>query len=122
MGHGAHGGHGDAWHHHTADEGLPQAEHASVLNPRFAIGFIALTIAFLVVFIGGTILYFNVTVRKEIARKQETTGISAGYAAMRSQSDYELSSYGVVDPASRTVRVPVDRAIERVVNQYKPSK
>lgn len=122
AGHGNHGGHGgghaDAWHHHDSAEGAPQAEHASTIDPMATLKVLVFIMGFTAVFILLTILYFNVTVRKQRESKIETIGAAETYNAMKGQMERDLSTYGVSDPASKTVRIPVDKAIDRVVKKY----
>lgn len=124
AGHGNHGGgdhgggHADAWHHHDSAEGVPQSEHAATIDPIATLKVLGFVMGFTAVFITVSILYFNVTVRQQREAKIETTGAAEPYNAMKGQVERDLSTYGVSDPAAKTVRVPIDRAIDRVVNKY----
>ncbi len=119
AGHGNHGGgHGDAWHHHEAAEGVPQSEHAASVDPMATFKVLAFIMGFTAIFITVTILYFNTAVRQQREAKIETTAGAQPYNAMKGQVERDLSTFGVADPATKTVRIPVDRAVDRVVKKY----
>jgi hypothetical protein len=120
--HDSHGGHADAWHHHSGAEGVPQHEHAAIIDTTSTFKILLLVFGFTAVFILITILYFNVTVRREQEAKVETTGGAKIYNEMRSLMENDLATYAVVDPATKTVRIPVERAMDRVVKQYSAKK
>lgn len=111
--------HTDEWHTHTPDEGLPQVEHGAKANPAVLIivtlGFV-MAVALTVLL---TALYFGSYMTAQKRAKAETTILSEDYRAYRAQSEAALSGYGWADPAAGTVRVPINRAIDTVVNQYK---
>ncbi|MBX3388752.1 MAG: hypothetical protein KF691_04795 [Phycisphaeraceae bacterium] len=111
-------GHADAWHHHTLAEGIPQHEHAATVNTTNTFVVLLVIFGFTAVFILVTVLYFNVTVRQVQEARVETIGGAQLYNVMKSQMETDLSTFGVVDPATKTVRIPVDRAIDRVVKRY----
>lgn len=115
---GGGGGHADAWHHHEGAEGVPQHEHAATVDPAATLKVLVFVLGFTAIFILVTILYFNVTIRQQRESKIETTGGAEPYNAMKGQVERDLSTYGVADPATKTVRVPLDRAIDRVVKKY----
>jgi hypothetical protein len=123
AGHGNHGsghggGHADSWHHHDLAEGMPQSEHAATVDPMATVKVLVFIMGFTAIFILVTILYFNTTVRQQREAKIETIGAAESYNAMKGQMERDLSTYGVSDAASKTVRVPVDKAIDRVVKKY----
>lgn len=122
--HSSGGGHGhaDAWHHHTSAEGVPQTEHAATIDTTMMFKILVLIFGFTAVFILITILYFNVTVRRQKEAVVETTGNAVGYNQMRSLMETDLATYGVVDAEKKTVRIPVERAMERVVRQYSANR
>lgn len=111
-------GHADAWHHHTSAEGVPQHEHAATVNTANTFVVLLVIFGFTAIFILVTVLYFNVTVRQVQTSRVETIGGAQLYNAMRGQMEADLSTFGVVDPAKQIVRIPVDRAIDRVVKRY----
>ncbi|MBI2876765.1 MAG: hypothetical protein HYY20_07780 [Candidatus Tectomicrobia bacterium] len=47
---------------------------------------------------------------------------SADLAKMRAEEDARLNSYGWVDPQAGTVRIPIDRAMERILQQGLPAR
>lgn len=107
----------DEWHMHTADEGEAQAEHGRIADPRLiTIGFVLMVVT-LVIVVGILIVYFNSYATKELARKSERLDTSQ-HSAYRSSSEMELHTAGGLDPAAQTVRLPIDRAIDRVVSTY----
>jgi len=115
--HSSHG-HADAWHHHSSAEGVPQHEHAATINTTNTFLVLFVIFGFTAVFILVTILYFNVTVRHVQEARIETIGGAELFNTTKGQMEADLSTFGVVDPATKTVRIPVDRAIERVVKRY----
>jgi hypothetical protein len=108
----------DEWHTHTPDEGQPQHEHGAKANPAILI---AVTLGFVVAValtVLLTSLYFGSYMTSQKRAKSETTILSEDYRAYRAQSEAALSGYGWADPAAGTVRVPIDRAIDKVITSY----
>jgi hypothetical protein len=97
---------------------MPQSEHAATVDPMATVKVLVFIMGFTAIFILVTILYFNTTVRQQREAKIETIGAAESYNAMKGQMERDLSTYGVSDAASKTVRVPVDKAIDRVVKKY----
>lgn len=97
---------------------MPQSEHAASVDPMATLKVLAFIMGFTAIFITVTILYFNTTVRRQREAKIETIGSAESYNAMKGQMERDLSTYGVSDPATKTVRIPVDKAIDRVVKKY----
>jgi|GEM_PF-685581 len=123
----AHGGHAhaDAWHHHTAAEGLPQSEHGAIANTGTILQWLALIILTLVILVVALVMYFGSYVTKLRAERVETNQtIAAPYQSYRTASNAELgvdgepAAYLPLDPAARTVRIPLDQAIRRVAERY----
>ncbi len=112
----------DSWHRHTPDEGEPQAEHLSQVNPvtlgKVLFVLIAGTAAFIVV----TVLYFDVRIRTLTSERIENdlsgyTSREAGtYFHYKDASDAQLSRFGWNGPEQ--VRIPVDEAKKKVIEQY----
>lgn len=115
--HSSHG-HADDWHHHSAAEGVPQHEHAATINTKNTFVVLVVIFGFTAFFILVTVLYFNVSVRHLQVARIETIGGANLFNTTKSQMEAELSTFGVVDPATKTVRIPIDRAIDRVVKRY----
>ncbi len=109
----------DAWHRHSADEGTPQAEHAAIASPvALFIGFItisatvALTVLILVVF-------FNQYSTRFKAEQIETTALSKSFNEYKARWDeQEARSYAVSDAKAGAYRVPLARAVDRVLERY----
>ncbi|MFO0861400.1 MAG: hypothetical protein U0570_12675 [Phycisphaerales bacterium] len=111
-------GHADAWHHHSAAEGVPQHEHAATVDTFATFQVLVGILGFTAVFILVTILYFNVSVRQQQELKIETIGAAEMALATKGQVQAELGSFGVVDADKKIVRIPIDRAMDRVVKSY----
>ncbi|MBN8597561.1 MAG: hypothetical protein J0L78_07805 [Planctomycetes bacterium] len=111
-------GHADDWHHHSAAEGVPQHEHAATINTANTFIVLFVIFGFTAVFILVTILYFNVTVRQVQDARVETIGGAQMFNLMKGQMEADLSTFGVVDAEKKIVRIPIDRAMDRVVRQY----
>ena len=115
SGHDHNHGHADAWHHHDASEGAPQAEHGSSLQiPVLArgLGLIAVSTLGLV---GITMLYLNHQIN-QLHRERADADLSADYLQYRDAAKARLDGYGWVDAS--TVRVPVEMAKDRVLKKY----
>jgi hypothetical protein len=111
----------DEWHLHTAEEGEAQPEHARIADPRLiTLAFIIMVVA-LVAVVGALIVYFDSYATRELARKSETLDTSR-HSAYRSTAEMELRTAGPIDPETQTVRLPIDRAIERVVRTYEEKR
>lgn len=109
----------DDWHEHTAAEGMPQEEHGSQASAK-AMG---LTLVAMVVGVVLTILilvaYFKSYVGNHKAKVQEgTVGIMTPAFEGKLAAKEKLSSYAWIDRDARTVRVPVDAAMQRVLAEY----
>lgn len=110
----------DEWHHHTAEEGEPGAEHA----PRVNVGLVAFVFVLIVLGTLGTVLALTVYFRHTTAVLQrtvvETTAVAAEANRYRAQVQAELAgSPEWVDRERGLVRVPIDLAMERVVDLYR---
>lgn len=75
----------------------------------------------LVVVIAGVTFYFH-TYRDRIIEETQLTPVSQDLLDLRSQEDQKLNSYGIVDKAAGTVRLPVSRAMELVIAEAKEGK
>jgi len=110
--------HPDAWHRHTAEEGAPQAEHASrvsALGVSVVLG--ALTIAVVAVII-VSVIYLNSYRSRLIAERQDTTASRDNYLAYRAQSEAELSGYGWANQNEGLVVIPIDEAGKEAMDLY----
>lgn len=78
-------------------------------------------IIILAVVIAGVSFYFH-TYRDRIIEETQLTPVSQDLLDLRSQEDQKLNSYGIVDKAAGTVRLPVSRAMELVIAEAKEGK
>lgn len=109
----------DDWHQHTPDEGVPQAEHGSTASPT-ALGVTLLAIVFGVAFVIVILTaYFQSYTDRYKAEKQEGIPAARGqYLTARSAAEARLREAGVVNREEGVYRLPLDRAIELVTNEY----
>jgi hypothetical protein len=108
----------DDWFRHSADEALPQQEHAAHVNTT-AIGLTLLAIVFGVLFTVVVLsMYFVQYANTRKAEMNEGVGSSEAYLAYRDQSEAQLSSLEWVDRAAGTVNLPLDDAMDAVVAEY----
>lgn len=109
----------DEWHRHTAQEGTPQAEHAAIAAPGtlliafFAISFtVAITVLILVVF-------FNQYTARYRAEQMETTAMSKSFNEYKGKwEEQDSRSYAVADPIAEKLRIPLEKATQRVMDRY----
>lgn len=108
----------DEWHSHSAAEGLPQRAHGAKTNP----GILALItggfVLAVVLTVALTMLYFSSYMTTQRRTKAETTVLSEEYRTYRAQTQAALNGYGWADPAAGTVRIPIERAMDKVVEAY----
>jgi len=109
----------DDWHQHTTAEGAPQEEHGSHASAK-AMG---LTLIAMVVGVVLTILilvaYFKSYVGNHKADVQEgTVGIMTPAFDAKLAARETLSSYSWIDREAKTVRVPIDSAMQSVMAEY----
>lgn len=106
----------DAWHRHTAEEGVPQAAHGQTtpgVIALVAVGSFAalvLTIAFVTVFFGQ--------VNLQQRRDKIEMDLGANTRQLKAEWKAELGGYGWVDPAKGLVHVPIDQALDHVIAEY----
>ncbi len=99
-----HNGH-DHWHQHSADEGVPQEEHAAQASTKaLGLTFIGMTLGVLIV-IGVLVVYFQNYMSNYRSIINENT---EGAAAASAYRDAELAS----------IKEPVEGAIEAVIAEY----
>ncbi len=113
-------GHGhDAWHHHTTAEGAPQPEHGAHASAR-ALGLTFIVMVLGVIFVILVLVaYFNSYVSSFRAERQEGTTAMRPAFEDKVAAHRRLGEFGWVDQASGTVHIPLDHAIDRVVDQYR---
>lgn len=108
----------DAWHRHSSDEGMPQAEHAARINPfGLYVGVFGI-LGFVVVSVIVVAIYFQSYVSTYRAEKQESVDVSEEYVAMRARADATLANYQWIDMRENVVSLPIDVAMDRVVDAY----
>lgn len=114
--------HPDEWHSHSPAEGAPQREHGAKANPAIlaiVTGGFVITVVLTILL---SALYFFSYMTHERQLKKETTVLSDEYRAYRAQTEASLSGYGWADPASGAVRVPITKAMDKVVADYAPQQ
>ncbi len=111
--------HLDEWHQHGPEEGVPQVEHAAHVNiGALIITFVLMVAIVLVLVIALTIFYRSTSAQLAAVRLENTVGWSDEYTPYRDAAVEQISGYHADDPDSGTVRIPVDRAIDQVIDQY----
>lgn len=113
----------DQWHRHSAQEGVPQTEHAAVASPKvLAISFLVITFS-----IAATVLvlviFFDHYTASFKALQMESTTLSTPFNEYKTRWDEQDSrTYGwanEADARAGNVRIPVEQAMGRVVEKYK---
>lgn len=110
----------DAWHRHSEEEGMPQDEHGSTVNPTM-LGIVFVVMVFGVAFVILLLTaYFNSYTYTFKAVKQEgvPTTSRQGYVQHLNESQQKLGSYGWLDRQAGTVHLPIDDAFDRVIADY----
>ena len=111
--------HLDEWHQHTAAEGVPQQEHAAHVNiGALIVVFVAMVVTVLVLVIALTMFYNSTKAQMAAVRLENTAGWSDDYIPYKNAAFEQIGGYHADDPEAGTVRIPVDRAIDQVINQY----
>ena len=109
----------DDWFRHSSDEALPQVEHAQHVSTK-ALGITLVMIVFGVLFVLLILsAYFSSYTTQVRAEKQEGTSSAADYLSYRSGMDRRLAETGWVDRTNQTLHIPLDRAVELVVDEYR---
>lgn len=106
----------DAWHDHSG-EAPPQEVHGET-SALFIAGLGVVSFCGLLVCIGLLAVYFNQVSRAEIIQKRERTDVAREFRERSAGWNAELTTYGWVDENNGVVRIPLDRAIELVVQEY----
>ncbi len=118
--------HADDWHHHEAAEGLPQREHASVINTRVLLGWSAAIVVGFGIIVIAVIIYFGAYTRdlKQLrVERMGYEGIAAEYWRTKSAAENALGladsfTFQWVDASAGTVAIPLSAAKENVVERY----
>lgn len=109
----------DAWHRHSSEEGMPQEEHGSTVNPTaLSIVFVAMVFGIVFVLLILT-AYFNNYTYTFKARQVEGVPVSRQvYETENEFAQLKLSTYGWIDRNAGSVHVPLDTAYQTVIAQY----
>lgn len=123
--------HTDDWHHHSAAEGVPQHEHASIANPSVLIHWLILIGASMIVVITALAMYFGRAYNEERQTKIETLYFYDNYGAPpRDAAESTLGvntpldhySYKAANAQNHTVQLPIEQAMKKVVDKYQATK
>lgn len=109
----------DDWFRHSSDEALPQTEHGEHVSTK-ALGITLAIIVFGVLFVLLILsAYFSSYTTQIRAERQESTMAAGPYMSYRSGMERRLAETGWVDRASQKLHIPLERAAELVVNEYR---
>ena len=108
----------DSWHRHTADEGAPQSEHAAKVNVVFLAGVLLFTIVFVAVLVVLVQTFFAATQSRLRAEKTETDEAWKLFDAELQPQLRDLASYGIADAQAGTAHIPIEQAMQRIVERY----
>lgn len=109
--------HADDWHHHGSEEGVPQAEHAGIVNP-FTVGkWFILIVVSVIATVAVLYLYFTHYTTQQKAKFIETVSWSAEAAAYKARMEGELTGKAEWLDHER-IRIPVSDAMSKVVKEY----
>lgn len=118
----------DSWHHHDLSaEGLPQREHASIANP-FALFATFLGLSVVTAGLVGIVqIYYyqqvtNVGGVSQTQDKEALLRIAADAQAYSQESERSLSNYEWVNAETATVSIPLDTAMDRIIQKYGSSE
>lgn len=121
--------HADSWHHHSADEGLPQHEHLAVLNTvaiaRWGI-FISVSLVVVMVSLGAYFSSYVTKLKHDREEREAWLRISQSARGFRESADKALSTgeqadkpaYSWAPEGDGKVQIPLDQAMQRVVQSY----
>jgi hypothetical protein len=130
MGHHQHTpgveGHADDWHRHSAAEGLPQREHASVINTRLLLGWSAAIVVGFGIIVVAVVVYFgdySRRLKQDRVERMGYEGIAAEYWRTKSAAENALGltdsfTFQWVDATAGTVAIPLSAAKENVIERY----
>lgn len=109
----------DQWHRHSSAEGMPQSEHAAVASPKvLAIAFFAITITIATSVLILVIFFENYTTKYK-AEQAETISLSTPFNDYKGRwEQVESKEFGWADPKAGTLRLPLDKAMARVIDKY----
>ena len=108
----------DVWHRHTAEEGVPQSEHVSRINPLALL----LVLGGMTVFVVGTVIvtafYFVQHTSALKQELQETTDAATQQIEYRTAAMALQDQYAWENAEEGPVRIPITQAMQRVVEEY----
>lgn len=116
--------HADSWHHHEKSEGLPQREHASVIDTGLMFRWFAAISIMLVSLIIAICVYFTSTVTQLKAQLEETPNFAREGNRRREEAMAALGAggapfqYAWADAAEGKVRIPIDAAMDKTIQAY----
>jgi hypothetical protein len=120
--------HADAWHHHSAAEGMPQHEHASIVDAGALIKWFVGSTVVLVVLILALCMYFfryNTQMRALYIENQEMAQqalTDIAKAEKQLGTDGKPFEYTAVNKQTRAVQIPIDQAMKQTVQRYNAGK
>lgn len=114
-----HNDHHDDWFRHSPDEPHAQAAHGEI-NPTFIIGFLSAVIAATFGVVVLFLVYFNqVNTDLKVQNWEERTPLLGNYAEKRANWTAELGAQPEwADPDQTYVTVPLDVAMQNVIESY----
>ncbi len=119
--------HIDPWHTHTTDEPTPQEAHSEKVNVPVVVAYGVACFVVIAVVVVITSIYFNWYVTKtKVAREEQVDNgptansvLQAEYLNMRKGvEEVEFKQAGWIDSEKNIVRLPIDVAMKKVVDQY----
>lgn len=112
--------HLDEWHQHGPAERVPQAENAAHINiPAMFVVFVVMVVSITVMVVGLTIFYKKSMAQMAAVRLETTTQWQQDFVAdYRDPAIESIGSYGTVDAEAGIVHVPVESAMDAVIDRY----
>ncbi len=119
--------HADPWHTHTTDEALPQAAHSERVNVPMVVAYGTACFAAITFVVLITIVYFNWYVTKtKIAREEQVDSGPTASSVLQAEylnhrkgvEEVDFKQAGWIDGEKNVVRIPLDVAVKKVVDQY----
>jgi len=110
----------DPWHEHAADEAPPQAAHGETSPGAIAVVGIG-SFVVLVVLIGVVALFFDQRVENVTIERTERIDLGKSVLEMKAREQQQLRDYAWANAEERVVSIPIEKAIERVSEEYAQS-
>jgi cell division protein FtsL len=110
--------HADEWHHHGKEDGVPQAEHAGVINTWMLFqSFVVITVTVVVVLLAIVMYYKHYTTQqKALAIETDTTAIPT--RSLKMEWNRQLGDYSAIGDKEGVYGIPVSEAMKKVVERY----